>query len=254
MKKIAVIVLLVLILGAIIWYGGTKAFNHSHTSLSEDKVSQMMIEKYGGTIKNISPDQGNYKLTLAKDQILYDIIVNRRTGNVVSFTKQSSPVTNNSRQSEIKEPQKSNPTTSVDTLITIDKAEELALENVSGTITSIKLDEEDDQLVYKVDIVQTKIKKKEVVINAYSGKIESIIPKKSKPTTSVDTPITIDKAEELALEKVSGTITSIKLDEDGDQLVYEVDIDQSKTKKAEVIINAYSGKVESITFEKDKHD
>ena len=102
MKKIAVIVLLTLILGAMIGYGGTMAFNRSHTSLSEDKVSQMMIEKYGGTIKNISPDQENYKLTLVKDKILYDIIVNRRTGKVVSFIRQSPPVTNDSRQSEIK--------------------------------------------------------------------------------------------------------------------------------------------------------
>ena len=175
MKKIAVIVLLILILGAIIWYGGTKAFNHSHASLSEDRVSQMMIEKYGGAIKNISPDQETYKLTLVKDQILYDIIVNRRTGKVVSFVKQSPPVTNDSRQSEIKEPQKGNqPTTSADTPITIEKAGELALEKVSGTITSIKLDEEDGQLVYEVDIDQTKTKKAEVIINAYSGKIESI--------------------------------------------------------------------------------
>ncbi|MEH7115748.1 PepSY domain-containing protein [Neobacillus niacini] len=175
MKKIAVIVLLILILGTIIWYGGTKMFNRAHSIHSEDMVSQMMIEKYGGTIKNISPDQENYKLTLVKDQILYDIIVNRRTGEVVSFVKQSSPVTNDSRQSESKEPQKGNqPATSADTPITIAKAEELALEKVSGTITSIKLDKEDDQLVYEVDIDQSKTKKAEVIINAYSGKIESI--------------------------------------------------------------------------------
>jgi uncharacterized membrane protein YkoI len=183
MKKIAVIVLLILILGATFWYGGTRAFHRSHTSLSEDKVSQMIVEKYGGTIKKISPDQENYKLTLAKDQILYDIIVNRQTGKVVSFVKQSSAVADDSRQSESKEPQKGH-----------------------------------------------------------------------QPTTSVDTPITIEKAEELALEKVSGMITSTDLDEEDGQLVYEVDIDQSKNKKAEVIINAYSGKIESITFETDKHD
>lgn len=175
MKKIAVIVLLILILGSIIWYGGTKAFNRSHTSLSEDKVSQIIIEKYGGTIKNISLVQENYKLTVVKDQIIYDITVNRRTGKVLSFVKQTSIVTNNRRQSERKEPQKSNKsTTSVDTPITTEKAEELALEKVSGTITSIKLDEEDGQLVYDVDIDQTKTKKAEVIINAYSGKIESI--------------------------------------------------------------------------------
>jgi len=180
MKKIAVIVLLILILGAIIWYGGTKAFNHSHTSLSEDRVSQMIIEKYGGTIKNISLDQENYKLTLIKDQIIYDITVNRRTGKVLSFVKQTSPVTNDSRTSERKEPQRreqqkdNKSTTSVDTPITIEKAKELALEKVSGTMTSIDLDEEDGQLVYDVDIHQTKTKKAEVIINAYSGKIESI--------------------------------------------------------------------------------
>src|SRR6476620_6127872 len=106
MKKIAVIILLILILGSIIGYSGTKAFNHSHTSLSEDRVSQMIIEKYGGTIKNISLDQENYKLTLIKDQIIYDITVNRRTGKVLSFVKQTSPVTNDSRPSERKEPQR----------------------------------------------------------------------------------------------------------------------------------------------------
>lgn len=176
MKKIAVIVLLILILGAIIWYGGTKAVNRSQTSLSEDRVSQIIIEKYGGTIKNISPDEKNYKLTLVKDQIIYDITVNRRTGEVLSFVKQTSPLTNNSRQSERKEPQQNKK----DTPITIEKAIELALEKVNGTITSIKLDEEDGQLVYEVDIEQTKKKKAEVIINAYSGKIESITFKTDK--------------------------------------------------------------------------
>jgi uncharacterized membrane protein YkoI len=175
MKKIAVIVLLILILGSIIWYGGTKAFHRSHTSLSEDRVSQMIIEKYGGTIKNISLDQENYKLSLIKDQFIYDITVNRQTGKVLSFVKQTSPEKKDSHHLERKQPQKNKkPTTSVDTPITIEKAKQLALEKVSGTINSIKLDEEDGQLVYEVDIDQTKAKKAEVIINAYSGKIESI--------------------------------------------------------------------------------
>lgn len=170
MKKIVVILLLIAILCAIVWYGGTIAFNHTHPSLSEDRVSQMIIEKYGGTIKNVSPDQENYKLTLEKDHIKYDITVNRRTGEVLSFVKQTTPVSNQPNKPEKMEPQKKK----VNTPITKEKAKELASKKVKGTITSIKVDEEDGQLVYQVDIKQTKTQKAEVVINAYSGKIESI--------------------------------------------------------------------------------
>ena len=38
MKKIAVIVLLILILGAIIWYGETKVFNRSHTHFQKTRL------------------------------------------------------------------------------------------------------------------------------------------------------------------------------------------------------------------------
>ncbi|RHW31384.1 peptidase [Lysinibacillus yapensis] len=170
MKKITVILLLVFILGAIVWYGGTKALNRTPAPLSEDKVSQMVIEKYGGTIKNVRPEQENYKLTLKKNQMLYDITVNRRTGEVLSFVKQTSPVTKNRQKPESIEPQKHKEGTP----ITPEKAKELAAEKVIGTITSIELDEDDGQLVYEIDIDQTKTKKAEVVVNAYSGKIEAI--------------------------------------------------------------------------------
>ncbi|MFC4801326.1 PepSY domain-containing protein [Neobacillus sp. GCM10023253] len=174
MKKIAAGILLILIIGALGWYGATMAFNRSHPSLSEDKVSQMILNKYGGMIQNISMIQENYKLTLVKDQIKYDIIVNGRTGEVLSMTKQGAPDTTDRRQPETKEPPPSNNGVAPETPIAIEKAKALALEKVSGTITSAKLDEEDGELVYEIEIKQSKSKKAEVIINAYSGKIESI--------------------------------------------------------------------------------
>lgn len=176
MKKIAAGALLILIIGALGWYVATMAFNRSHPSLSEEKVSQMVLNRYGGTIQNISMSQENYKLTLVKDQIPYAITVNGRTGEVLSMTKQAAPETKDSGQPATKEPPPSNQPTAPpgDPSITIEKAKELALEKARGTITSAELDEEDGELVYEIEIKQTKTKKAKVVINAYSGKIESI--------------------------------------------------------------------------------
>ncbi|MCQ6282357.1 PepSY domain-containing protein [Bacillus sp. EB600] len=172
MKKIAIVILIVLTIGAGSLYGVKTVFNRSHSSLSEDKVSQMIIEKYGGTIKKIGTVQQNYKLTLVKDQIQYDITVNGRTGEVISFTKQTFQETKNTRKLEQKEPQDSNKSNV--TPITKEKAKQLALEKVSGKISSAELDKEDGQLVYEVGIHQSKTKKCTIVINAYSGEIESI--------------------------------------------------------------------------------
>jgi uncharacterized membrane protein YkoI len=198
MKKIVVIVLVILIVGTGSWYGVTQAWNQSDSLLSEEKVSQLIQQKYGGTIETIrmvqENEQPSYTLTLIKDQISYDMTVNAQTGEVLSLVKQKS-------------------------------AEQ-------KTVT---------------------MEKEKTKENSEQEQIVGSNEKNQSPSSST-IPITEEQAKIRASEKVSGTITSIELEDEDDQLVYEVEIDQSKTKEATVIINAYSGKVESITFETEDND
>lgn len=191
MKKIVIMVLSILIIGSAGWYGITKAFTAPNSLLPEENVSQMIKQKYGGNIETISVVQENeklnYSLKLIKDQIPYQVIVNGQTGEVLSMTKQTTEqkpevlpaVPKEKQQEPITNPSKNNQSNTfssntLQTVITIDQAKGIALEKVNGTINSVELDEEDGQLVYEVEIKQSQTKEAEVIINPYSGKVESI--------------------------------------------------------------------------------
>ncbi|OCA92874.1 PepSY domain-containing protein [Pseudobacillus wudalianchiensis] len=175
MKKIVAVVLIALLVGAGSWYVAKKVIHHSEPLLSEDTVSQMIEQKYGGTVKEINiieeDDQENYKLTILKEQIYYDVTVNGQTGEVLSFKKENEET--EEPPSTHEEPTDSD-TSSPNTPITKEQAKKIALSKVSGTITGVDLDHEDGQLVYEIDIDQTKTKEATVVINAYTGEIEAI--------------------------------------------------------------------------------
>ncbi len=200
MKKSALIISFILIIGLGGWYGVKEAFTTPSSILPEENVSQMIQQKYGGTIENISvfqeKDKLNYSIKLLKDQIPYQVIVNGQTGEVLAMVKQSTsqkpakqipteqtPVAQNpatpkiNQQAPIAKSNKNNQTSpfSSDAVqITIDQAIEIALNKFHGTIHEVELEEEDGQLVYEVEIKQSENKKVEVIINPYSGKIESI--------------------------------------------------------------------------------
>lgn len=197
-------ILVVLVVGAGSWYGVTKAFDRSESSLSEETISKMIQQKYDGTIEAIEMIQVNkrqdYKLTLIKEKLAYDLIVNGQTGEVLSFIQQKRAV------QEIETAKKS-------------------------------------ELEQETETTQTSEPEQSVQSN-----------ENNEPPKSATIPITENQAKQIASEKVTGTITSIELDDEDDQLVYEVEVDQSKTKEATVVINAYSGKIESITFETEEDD
>ncbi|MBA9025965.1 PepSY domain-containing protein [Peribacillus huizhouensis] len=207
MKKIALTMLCILIIGFGGWYGVKKAFTAPSSLLPEENVSQMIQQKYGGTIEDISvfqeKDKLNYSIKLIKDQIPYQVIVNGQTGEVLAMIKQTTaqksaapkpaeqkpaeqkpeeqkPATPQMNQQEsIAKSNKNNQTnafssSALQTIITIDQAIGIALDKAQGTIDEVELGEEDGQLVYEVEIKQSEKKKSEVIINPYSGKVESI--------------------------------------------------------------------------------
>lgn len=176
MKKIVVIVGVLLIVGAASWYGFIKALDRDHTLFSKEKISQIIQQKYGGTIKKIQliPEKETYELTLVQKEIPYHVKVNGHNGEVLSFTKQNPLDQKIENQRKEKQMEPSQKDMTPNTPITEEQAKKLASEKVTGTITSIELDDEDDQLVYEIEIEQSQTKEATVIVNSYSGKIESI--------------------------------------------------------------------------------
>ena len=218
MKKIAWTMLFILIIGFGGWYGVKKAFTAPSSLLPEENVSQMIQQKYGGTIENISvfqeKDKLNYSIQIIKDQIPYQVIVNGQTGEVLAMVKQSTTQKTAPQTSEKQTSKEQTPTEQPPA------AQKPATPKMNQQNSNAKSNKNN----------QT---------NAFSSSVLNSI-------------ITTDQAIAIALDKFQGTVDEVELDEENGQLIYEVEIKQSKKKKAEVVINAYSGKVESISIDTNK--
>ncbi|WP_226038084.1 PepSY domain-containing protein [Aquibacillus saliphilus] len=69
-----------------------------------------------------------------------------------------------------------------------------------------------------------------------------------KDNTTKNTPISAEKAKEIALAKFKGTITELELDEDDGYLLYELQLDTDKN-EVELDIDAYTGEIIAISID-----
>lgn len=133
--------------------------------------------------------------------------------------------------------------------ITQAEAEAIALEEVPGVIVSTTVDDEDlNRIVYQVTI-DTETARKEVTVNAETGEIMEVeiddddVPQSnSVEQTPTATLITVEEAEQVALEQVPGTVIKTELDDENDAPVYEVKI-QTSSNVQDVTVDAMSGQV-----------
>lgn len=189
MKKTVLFILIFLAVGSACFYGIAKAVNRPDTLLSESDVSSMIQQKYGGTIENASfsqkDDEPIYEITLLKDHIPYHITVNGENGEVQSLIKQkvekqkvekqtSTQTKNNTEEEQKKSEQPPVSPTSDEPLISMEQARDIALQKVKGTFSSVEIEEEEGQTFYEVEIDQPKTREAKVMINAYSGHVDSI--------------------------------------------------------------------------------
>lgn len=128
--------------------------------------------------------------------------------------------------------------------ITEETAREIALAEVAGTITSVRLDQDDHQYVYEI-VLFDETYKYEFEISATDGTILT----QNKKIISTGMPsvqgVNIDEAtaKEIALNEVEGgVITSISFDYEDDTPVYDVEIVKDRT-EYEFEINAIDGSI-----------
>ncbi|MFH0071073.1 PepSY domain-containing protein, partial [Peribacillus sp. NPDC056705] len=145
------------------------------------------------------------------------------------------------------------------TLIGMEKAEQLALAEAKGQVESIELDRKRGKLVYEVDIQQDN-QDVDVWIDAYTGQSLGVKVDRDDDDDRDSVPgnlINASRAAHIAVQHAKGgTAVDVDLDrEDDGRWVYEVDVKQANG-ETEVEIDAVSGKVLKAEYDKfdDDHD
>lgn len=183
----------------------------------------------------------------------------------------SSPTQNKNEQTDLTSAP-TEVTVQQQTNITLDKAKEIALSYVNGTIVKTSQDEDD----YEID-VQKDGYIYEIEVHKYSGKITNV--EKEKEHTST---ISLEKAKQLALSQVNGKIIDVKIESDEyqmtvekDNIYYEIEIDRqsgtikdidrervqtsstaiiSKDQVKNIALNQINGQVMSIDYDDENQE
>lgn len=224
-----IVVILLLVFGTREWVTGNQG-----STLEKEKMNQIVSVKYPGEILSTEltnrEDTRQYKTVLKSEQGVYVIWSDAVSGEILDMNRTED------EESPVKR-------------ITKDEAEKIAAKH--GEVMSAEFNEENK--VYLVS-VQNEGKTYRLEINGNNGDIKSKNEVESRDEPAEPkTKITEKDAKQIALKEVQGTITDIELDDEDGVIVYEVEI-ETKTKEAQVIINAFSGEVNSVTMETKDND
>ncbi|WP_409174733.1 PepSY domain-containing protein [Brevibacillus fortis] len=141
--------------------------------------------------------------------------------------------------------------------ITPEKALKKVRDAQSGIITEWKLDEEDGFLVYKAEI-KNKHQEIDVYVDAMTGEVWQTVDHDDDDDHDDDNDdqwnkqqvkISVEQAKKIALAKVNGNIKSIKLDEDDNHYVYEVEVKTAKGQEVDLEISATTGAVLDVDWD-----
>ncbi|MEG0275915.1 MAG: PepSY domain-containing protein [Coprobacillus sp.] len=187
----------------------------SSKEITADKAKEIALSQVGGKFIRSVKDDDEYHVYIEKDGYKYDVEVDLYKGTVDDVEKEKTKTTQ---------------------AITEDKAKQLALGQVNGKIVDIKADDDDYNVYIEKDNYIY-----EIEIDRYRGTVDEI-DKEKKPTTTA-TVISKEKAKQIALSKVNGTVREIDYDDDDCQ--YDITIDKDMI-EYEIKIDAKSGGVLEI--------
>ncbi|MQR94518.1 PepSY domain-containing protein [Fictibacillus phosphorivorans] len=206
------------------------------STLEKEKMNKIVSAKYPGEILSTEltnrDDKHQYKTVLKSEQGVYVIWSDAVSGEILNM--------NRTENEEVQEEH-----------ITKDEAEKIASKH--GKVKSAEFNKENRVYVVHVSS-EGKIYRLE--INRATGDIKSKNEVESgdeDEPAQPSTKITQEEARQIALNEVKGTVTDIELDDEDGVIVYEVEV-ETKTKEAQVIINAFSGEVNSVTMETKDRD
>lgn len=145
--------------------------------------------------------------------------------------------------------------------ITAGEAKKIALKQVQGNIVGFEYDGDDFTPHYEIEVVKDN-EKVEVKVDAKTGasKITErktihhknhVTNEQNKPVTAPKDLISPEKAIEIAQAKAKGVVVKMELDEDDNNMQYEIEIRNGKT-EYDFEIDATTGAI--LKYEEDLED
>lgn len=202
----------------------------------EDRITMkdaetIIASKYDGDIVSMEQVKKDgelrYSAILENDKGIYEMEVDTQTGSIFRLAA-----------AKIKQGDKKQ-------ALTEEEAAELVTSNYKGTLKSISQKTENG-IAYFFIITEEETREITYKINRKTAEIEKITKNAAEEGV-----ISEQKAKEIAETEVAGSVKEVELEEEDQQLVYEVEIETVDKKEVKVFVNAYSGTILSINWEDD---
>lgn len=155
----------------------------SEPALTKDEIKDIVSEQYAGEISTpILRNKNNepvYHVDLAHDENIYHIKLNGISGEVITIDKEvnkdNKKETSNENQKENKQSnqeqaEEKEKIKSDNIIISQKKVSKIALEQFSGVIDDIDLEDKNGRLIYEVEIENGE-REAEIIIDAYTGEV-----------------------------------------------------------------------------------
>ena len=234
---ISLVVIMLGITTIVIWLIQDRFFNTEEISFQQ--ATEKVEALYNGAIERIEEKNNIFHMTIKKNDALYELQLDSKTGEVIQLVK-ASVESNVKTTGEMK------------------TKEEIRaqLENKNnGKLQSIHYQNNNGQSTYIVELIENNISKT-LTIDAFSGEVllEQVKNPSSVETTE-ETIISEEKAKELALNQMKGTVSHIVFEktEDGGYFLVEI---KGQDIKSTFQIHGISGNIISVTksYEDDDDD
>lgn len=187
---------------------------------------------YSGKVESFEQKEDLFQFTLKRNNSIYNVVVDSNTGNFIEFVKIDSSDSMNIKSDE-----------EIRTLLTT---------KTKGSIVTISLHMNTPTPQYIVEVTEDDVLKT-LVVNAETGEIVS--EKVNEQTTSTPnvTAISSEKAKQIALSQLNGSVKYIVFKSSNDGGYYLVEVENTQ-QTAVFEIHAISGKVLSVTRDLNDDD
>ena len=220
---ISLIILMLGITVSVIWTIQDRFYKDELITIQE--ASKKIEALYGGSVESFEQKGNVFYMVLEKNGLSYNLQVDAKTGELSSITKDPNSKT---------------------AIKTVDEVRSLLNTKKKGSILSIKLHENEEAPQYVVEASDQNTKKT-IIVDAKTGEIVSEKVKEpniaSPPSSTV---ISIERAKQIALFQLSGTVQSVTYKDTSDGGYYLVFVNGSNM-DATFEIHGISGKVLSVT-------
>ncbi|RFB15001.1 hypothetical protein DZB84_13910 [Bacillus sp. HNG] len=226
------------LLVAIVIWQLTKTYT-SAEPLSETDAIDLVEKLYSGENTEVSRAGDFYKIKFEIDSGIYQIDVDRKTGDITNLTKLT------------QEPQEK----------TEAEIKEILAKEQTGDIKTIEKKHEEDETYYFATVINGDTEST-YKLHAKTGEIVDVVQNKQqtqnppetmpttpKPPTETIQQITEQQAIEIALQHVQGFVDDVEFEEEAGQYYYFVEVETNQGVDKTVQIHPISGEVITIVLE-----